>query len=76
MLTLLSSVCSGLFGLCGTQAYEILSDPEARGRYDEIRAMGSQRKYTGPQVFKSAFRSAEEVCSLSFSLSSLCGGGL
>ena len=45
----------------GAQAYEILSDAEARARYDEIRAMGKERKYTGPQAFKTAFRTAEEV---------------
>eukprot|EP00802_Teleaulax_amphioxeia_P023536 Tamp_24129.p1 GENE.Tamp_24129~~Tamp_24129.p1 ORF type:complete len:292 (+),score=60.69 Tamp_24129:1-876(+) len=43
------------------EAYEILSDAEARARYDEIRAMGKERKYTGPQAFKTAFRTAEEV---------------
>ena len=49
----------------GAQAYEILSDAEARARYDEIRAMGKERKYTGPQAFKTAFRTAEEVFFLS-----------
>jgi len=41
-------------------AYEILSDPATRKRYDTIRSMGNDT-YKGPQAFKSAFRSAEEV---------------
>ena len=54
------------------QAYEILSDPEARAKYDNIRSMGEDRRYKGPQAFKPAFRTAEEV----FCFVEFFGGGL
>lgn len=41
-------------------AYEILSDPDTRKRYDNISNMGKD-KYKGPQAFNGAFRTADEV---------------
>ena len=42
------------------EAYEVLSDASARASYDDIRAMGKET-HSGPQAFKSSFRSAEQV---------------